>query len=183
MDALFIGMILVIAVVLSLGMSCSRSSSLHNDNRFKRNYVYEPLTTMEYSEYKSAYGNGGVSGGAIAATTSGPTSGPTGTPTTIATYASTDVPTMAPTQVSETSVPTQAQEDNGKEGFMGLLSFSSPVDSEKPLDIYSQAKGSLNCPSYGYYNSKGPLCLDNNQMRLLQTRGGNASGRMDEIGH
>jgi hypothetical protein len=59
-------------------------------------------------------------------------------------------------------------------GFGGLL--CSPDDNSNPKDIYSHAKGSLGCKSYGYSNSRGFLCMDPEQLRLLTTRGGNASG-------
>ena len=77
----------------------------------------------------------------------------------------------------------QDQQQPGKkvEGFQGLQ--SSPIADEKPIDIFSQDKGSLSCPSYGYHNSKGQLCLDDAQIKLLKTRGANATGRSDQIGH
>jgi hypothetical protein len=80
--------------------------------------------------------------------------------------------------------PAQVQEQQPSkkvEGFQGLQ--SSPIAEEKPIDIFSQNSGSLTCPSYGYYNSKGQLCLDDAQVRLLKTRGANSTGRADEIGH
>ena len=79
--------------------------------------------------------------------------------------------------------PTPPSKDSKKkvEGFEGLM--SSPYGEEKPLDIYSTAKGDLTCQSVGMYNSKGPLCLDENQKKMLQTRGANATGRPFEIGH
>ena len=67
------------------------------------------------------------------------------------------------------------------EGFQGLQ--SSPISDEKPIDTFSKNSGSLTCPSYGYYNSKGQLCLDEAQVQLLKTRGANATGRSDQIGH
>jgi hypothetical protein len=58
-------------------------------------------------------------------------------------------------------------------GFKGLL--CSPDNNYiNPKDIYSEAKGSLGCKSYGYSNSKGFLCMDPEQVRLLTSRGGNA---------
>lgn len=57
-------------------------------------------------------------------------------------------------------------------GFDGLL--CSPDGSEKPNDIFSDTEGSLECKSYGYSNSRGNLCLNPEQVRLLTTRGGNA---------
>ena len=60
------------------------------------------------------------------------------------------------------------------EGFEGL--HASPYADSTPIDTFSQAVGGLECKSYGYSNSKGPLCLDANQIKLLSTRGGNATG-------
>jgi hypothetical protein len=59
-------------------------------------------------------------------------------------------------------------------GFGGLL--CSPDENSNPKDIYSDAQGSLGCKSYGYSNSRGFLCMEPEQVRLLTTRGGNASG-------
>jgi hypothetical protein len=59
-------------------------------------------------------------------------------------------------------------------GFGGLL--CSPDENSNPKDIYSDAKGSLGCKSYGYSNSRGFLCMEPEQVRLLTSRGGNASG-------
>lgn len=142
-DMIFIGLILVICIFLSLGMSCASVSPYHKDNLYPRNFLYEPLSNYEpmmtYSEYHS------------------------GEPNTT-------------TPQSTTSEPAKKVE-----GFEGLQ--SSPVGDEKPIDIFSNDKGSLTCPSYGYYNSKGQLCLDDSQIKLLKTRGANATGRADEIGH
>ena len=59
-------------------------------------------------------------------------------------------------------------------GFNGLI--CSPNSPQNPNDIYSEAKGSLDCKSYGYTNSKGFLCMDDTQIKLLTSRGGNATG-------
>ena len=62
-------------------------------------------------------------------------------------------------------------------GFNGLFCNSQQSqDPKNPVDIYSTAKGSLECQSYGYMNSRGYLCMDDNQKKLLTTRGGNAMG-------
>jgi len=66
------------------------------------------------------------------------------------------------------------------EGFEGL--HSSPYADSTPIDTFSQAVGGLECKSYGYSNSKGPLCLDATQIKLLSTRGGNATGVDSQIG-
>jgi hypothetical protein len=65
-------------------------------------------------------------------------------------------------------------------GFDGLI--CSATAANKPLDIYSQAEGKLDCPSYGSFNSKGPLCLNETQKKLLRTRGGNLTGADSTIG-
>lgn len=68
-------------------------------------------------------------------------------------------------------------------GFEGVGVFKSPdaAFTEK-LDIYSQAKGSLNGEGYGYYNSRGSLELDPMMKKMLQTRGGNTNGCSSTIG-
>lgn len=68
-------------------------------------------------------------------------------------------------------------------GFSGAGVFN-PVDvavAEK-LDIYSQAKGSLDASGYGYYNSMGPLILTDEMKKQLGTRGGNSTGSPSVIG-
>jgi len=59
-------------------------------------------------------------------------------------------------------------------GFEDAGVFKTPdaAFSEK-LDIYSQAKGSLNSEGYGYNNSRGSLIMDEHMKTMLQTRGGN----------
>jgi hypothetical protein len=72
--------------------------------------------------------------------------------------------------VSTSSLPT-AQRVRNEQGLFGPQSLSSK------LDIYSDAKGGLSeeCAlnSGGMSNSQGYLCLDENQRKLLSTRGGN----------
>jgi hypothetical protein len=68
-------------------------------------------------------------------------------------------------------------------GFAGAGVFKSPdMAFTEKLDIYSQAKGSLNSEGYGYYNSRGSLELDPNMKKMLQTRGGNMTGSSSTIG-
>jgi len=62
------------------------------------------------------------------------------------------------------------------------LACSSTGEPANPKDIYSDTKGSLDCQSYGLTNSKGFLCLNNEQKILYTTRGGNASGGAGDIG-
>lgn len=68
-------------------------------------------------------------------------------------------------------------------GYNGYGLFCDPnfVSSEK-IDIYSQATGSLTCEGYGYFNSRGSLCLDDKMKTQLSTRGMNASGSPSLIG-
>ena len=67
-------------------------------------------------------------------------------------------------------------------GFDGLYGSS---DLNNDLDVFKSAPGTLdeNChlKSSGLSNSRGYLCLDNNQIQLLRTRGGNQSGRASDI--
>jgi hypothetical protein len=67
-------------------------------------------------------------------------------------------------------------------GFNGFGIFCQPTYMGKDkVDIFSQAKGSLNGESYGYYNSQGPLQLDENMKKQLSTRGMNAAGSPSTI--
>jgi hypothetical protein len=67
-------------------------------------------------------------------------------------------------------------------GFSGYGVFTSPSSPSKTLDIFSQAKGSLDQPGYGYYNSQGPIQMDDNMKKQLTTRGMNASGSPSIVG-
>jgi len=67
-------------------------------------------------------------------------------------------------------------------GFPGYGVFCTPNTQSGKIDIYSEAKGDLSCENLGLYNSKGPLCLDENMKRMLQTRGANAQGGFGQIG-
>lgn len=57
-------------------------------------------------------------------------------------------------------------------GFNGLV--CSPDSIQNPIDIYSSAKGNPSCNS-NYSNSKGQLCMDTTQLKLLSSRGGNVN--------
>jgi hypothetical protein len=61
-------------------------------------------------------------------------------------------------------------------GFNGLFCPTKGNDSANPTEIFSKAKGDNSCESYGLMNSRGFLCLDDNQKKMLMTRGGNATG-------
>ena len=67
-------------------------------------------------------------------------------------------------------------------GFSSHGVFCTPSSKPENIDIFSQAKGDISCESAGYFNSKGPLCLDENMKRMLATRGANAVGGNGQIG-
>jgi hypothetical protein len=68
-------------------------------------------------------------------------------------------------------------------GFGGVGVFNSPnVATDEKIDIYSQAKGSIDSDGYGYYNSRGPLVLTPEMKTQLQTRGGNTTGCSSTVG-
>ena len=72
------------------------------------------------------------------------------------------------------------------EGFTSNsnVEVTSYNDSDNKLDIFSGTQGRLDCASISsnLTNSQGPLCLNNTQIGLLKTRGGNASGGDAQIG-
>ena len=71
------------------------------------------------------------------------------------------------------SAPAALATTLSKEGFEVLKNDMAHYGEERSLDIYSQAKGGLDCEPNPYSNSKGYLCLDAKQSTLLKTRGGN----------
>lgn len=58
-------------------------------------------------------------------------------------------------------------------GFQGIYCGTNQL-SGNPVDIFSTAEGSPSCESMGYSNSRGYLCMDAAQKKLLTSRGGNA---------
>ena len=73
--------------------------------------------------------------------------------------------------INSTAAEPTSQRVKNMKGLFG------PEDACGKLDIYSDAQGSLSeecmLKSNGLSNSKGYLCLDDTQIRLLKTRGGN----------
>mgnify|MGYP005993491315 FL=1 len=66
-------------------------------------------------------------------------------------------------------------------GFKHL--FNGSNNNGEPLDKFSSVKGDLYCEkAYGISNSRGPLCFDDETIRLLRTRGGNSATGPSEIG-
>ena len=66
-------------------------------------------------------------------------------------------------------------------GFDGL--YCVPDKTLEANDILSKAESKKDCPGIGLTNSRGNLCLDENTMNLLVTRGGNRSTGPAEIGN
>lgn len=64
-------------------------------------------------------------------------------------------------------------------GMRGL--YGSPDAGERKDPFYG-TEGSLDAKDYGYSNSRGFLQLNKQQMALLSTRGGNATGSSDQYG-
>lgn len=66
-------------------------------------------------------------------------------------------------------------------GFKPL--FNGINNKGEPLDKFSSIKGDLYCEeAYGISNSRGPLCFDEETIKLLRTRGGNSATGPSEIG-
>lgn len=65
-------------------------------------------------------------------------------------------------------------------GFKGL--YGSPYNDQKPIGFMYNNKGSTTCKNFGYTNSQGFVCMSENDIKLLTTRGGNALGVSDQIG-
>lgn len=66
-------------------------------------------------------------------------------------------------------------------GFNSL--FNGINNNGEKLDKFASVKGDLYCEaSYGISNSRGPLCFDEDTIKLLRTRGGNSATGPSEIG-
>lgn len=65
-------------------------------------------------------------------------------------------------------------------GFSGLQ--SGAYGNEQAIGFMYNNEGSTTCKSYGYTNSKGNICMSESDIKLLTTRGGNATGASDQIG-
>jgi hypothetical protein len=65
------------------------------------------------------------------------------------------------------------------EGFEGLQ--SGPID-EQIIGFMYNNDSNTTCKGYGYTTSKGNVCLSDADVKLLTTRGMNATGYSDQIG-
>lgn len=73
----------------------------------------------------------------------------------------------------------EKEEDEKKEGFEGLT--SGPFGNEQYIGYLANVSSGVDCASTsnGYSNSKGYLCLSPDEIRYLQSRGGNATSKGD----
>lgn len=67
-------------------------------------------------------------------------------------------------------------------GVSKVLSGVTAYGSENIIGFMYNNEGSASCKAYGYTNSKGNVCLSDSDIKLLTTRGGNATGPSDQIG-
>ena len=80
------------------------------------------------------------------------------------------------------------EEDNKKEVIEGLEGMSdetnyASVNDNATIDSFSKLEGSLSSEGCaGLTNSQGSLVCNDEQKKLLSTRGGNATGVADQIG-
>jgi hypothetical protein len=65
------------------------------------------------------------------------------------------------------------------EGFEGLQ--SGPID-EQIIGFMYNNESNTTCKGYGYTTSKGNVCLTDADIKMLTTRGMNATGVQDQIG-
>ena len=98
-------------------------------------------------------------------------------------YTDVSAPTVSKDDLLSLNLTTEANTECKRvNGFPGHGVFCSPSSKPETIDIYSQAKGDISCESVGYFNSKGPLCMDANMKSMLATRGANALGGNGQIG-
>ena len=92
------------------------------------------------------------------------------------TYIETKLQPMLDVGDTEVEVDVPHPKEKTKEGFT--------AESKNSLDIFINAVGNQKCSSKasGMSNSMGALCLSEEQLYLLQSRGGNSTGRDSQIG-
>jgi hypothetical protein len=66
-------------------------------------------------------------------------------------------------------------------GFNGLM--SGAVGNEQIIGFMYNNESNTTCKPFGYTNSKGNICMSDSDIKLLTTRGMNASGVSDQIGN
>lgn len=76
-----------------------------------------------------------------------------------------------------TNAPDMAMVHGFKHLFNGVNNNGAKLDK-----FFSTCSNSQCGASYGLSNSKGPLCLDEDNVKLLRTRGGNSATGSSEIG-
>ena len=79
----------------------------------------------------------------------------------------------------------EKKEEEEMEGFQVMSDETSyaNVNDNTPIDSFSKLEGSLSSEGCaGLTNSQGPLVCNDEQKKLLSTRGGNATGVADQIG-
>ena len=84
---------------------------------------------------------------------------------------------------STTSLPSTPPDESPAikvAGFKGLQ--SGTYGDEKIIGFMYNNDANTSCKPFGYTNSKGNICLSQEDIKLLTTRGGNALGASDQIG-
>lgn len=79
----------------------------------------------------------------------------------------------------------EEKKEEDMEGFQGMSdeTIYASVNDNAPIDSFSKLEGSLSSEGCaGLTNSQGPLVCNDEQKKLLSTRGGNATGVADQIG-
>jgi len=66
-------------------------------------------------------------------------------------------------------------------GFSGLQ--VGAYGDEKIIGFMYNNESNTSCKPYGYTNSKGNICMSNQDIKMLTSRGGNALGVSDQIGN
>jgi hypothetical protein len=156
---LILGFILLLVVLFSLGSS-GVVAPYSSDTLFPKYYPYEGFEA-DASKEKSALS-------------------PSSLPSDIEKNMMSIMPPKVPGDASSTDAGTQLTDKKKVEGFSGLQGSTYGV--EPSLDIFSQQKSGGTCAPSPYSNSMGYLCLDQNATAMLNTRGGNATGKDAQYG-
>ena len=153
--AIIVGVLFVV-ILLSLSMTTSGISGFYASRRGLIEYPYEG-----FSDYQGAY--------EVRDEVDDIVEGYRRRRKHTASKAATTSPIAAGPTVSATKV----------EGFEGLQ--SGPVD-EQIIGFMYNNEANTTCKGYGYTMSGGNVCMSASDIKLLTTRGMNATGVSDQIG-
>lgn len=178
---IFLAFILIFLIMVSISKSCVKISPY--EGSYGNMYPYEAMTPMMnpmMTPMMNPMMNSMMSPSPAMTNTLALPTNSSGGSDTIDSGTATNLLQSIMNQMSP-SANTKSSEGFTSNSTVDVTSYNY---SDNKLDVFSGTQGRLDCASISsnLTNSQGPLCLNNAQIGLLKTRGGNASGGDAQIG-